>query len=38
MMGVRAIPVVLVIVVMIYWLVRIRSKRRRPMRMLEPAR
>jgi peptidoglycan/LPS O-acetylase OafA/YrhL len=38
MMGVRAIPVVLVIVVMIYWLVRIRSKRTRPMRMLEPAR
>jgi hypothetical protein len=27
--GLRAIPVVLVLVVMVYWLVRVRSKRQR---------
>jgi uncharacterized membrane protein len=37
MMGVRAIPVVLVLVVMFYWLGRVRMKHRRPLPMPEPA-
>jgi len=38
MMGVRAIPVVLVLVVMFYWLGRVRMKRHRAPSMPEPAR
>ena len=38
MIGLRAIPVVLVLVVMFYWLVRVRMKPRRPLAMPEPAR
>jgi uncharacterized membrane protein len=38
MMGVRAIPVVLVLVVMLYWLGRVLIKRQRAVPALEPAR
>lgn len=38
MIGIRAIPVVLVLVVMFYWLGRVLIKRRRALPILEPAR
>jgi uncharacterized membrane protein len=38
MIGIRAIPVVLVLVVMFYWLGRVRMKHRRALPMPEPAR